>query len=72
MGKRSQRSIPENGFPAPDTRIVDALGKKVIPGLIDTHIHGAGRVRYFGRRTSGAARYLATQGITSFLPSTHL
>jgi len=55
----------------PDTQIIDALGKKVIPGLIDTHIHGAGGFDISAGGTPGAARYLATQGTTAFLPSTH-
>ena len=54
-----------------DTQILDACGKRVIPGLIDTHIHGAGGFDISAGGTPGAARYLATQGITAFLPSTH-
>ncbi len=52
-------------------QVIDAGGRKVIPGLIDTHIHGAGGFDISAGGTPGAARYLATQGITAFLPSTH-
>ncbi len=54
-----------------DAQIIDAGNRWVIPGLIDTHIHGAGGFDISAGGTPGAARYLATQGITAFLPSTH-
>ncbi len=55
----------------PDTQVIDARRHRVIPGLIDTHIHGAGGCDISAGGTAGAARYLAAQGITAFLASTH-
>ncbi len=54
-----------------DAQVIDAGGRRAIPGLIDTHIHGAGGFDISAGGTQEAARYLATQGITAFLPSTH-
>ena len=55
----------------PSARIIDAQGNRVIPGLIDTHIHGAGGFDMTGSDCSGAAEYLPSQAITSFLATTH-
>lgn len=57
----------------PKGTAVDLSGYRVIPGLIDTHIHGCA-----GADTMDAAygaintmsEYLASQGITSFVPTT--
>lgn len=52
--------------------IINLQGKTVIPGLVDTHIHG-GRNYDFTSGTIGdlknLAFYLAKNGITSFLPT---
>jgi len=53
-----------------ETHIIDAHGKKVIPGLIDTHIHGAGGFDMTGQEVSKAAQFLPRFGVTSFLAST--
>jgi len=55
----------------PSTRIIDAEGNRVIPGLIDTHIHGAGGFDMTGSDCAGAAQYLPSQATTSFLATTH-
>ncbi len=55
----------------PNTKTIDAGGRRVIPGLIDTHIHGAGGFDISADGTAGAAAYLAAQGITAFLAGTH-
>lgn len=51
---------------------VDLQGAKVIPGLVDIHIHGALGADFSDGDQAGLARmgtYLATRGITSFLPT---
>jgi N-acetylglucosamine-6-phosphate deacetylase len=56
-----------------DTQIVDASDKIVLPGFIDTHVHGA-----MGADTMDAtpealhtmARFYAQHGVTGFLPTT--
>ena len=61
------------GGPCPEgARRVDAAGKNLIPGLIDTHFHGAlgncfGRTDASGIRT--VAAFEAAQGITSIIPA---
>ena len=51
--------------------VLDHRGKRVIPGLIDTHIHGAGGFEMTGKGVADAANYLPSHGITSFLATTH-
>lgn len=51
---------------------VDLGGAKVLPGLVDIHIHGAGGHDFSDGDVDGLAsmgRYLAAHGITSFLPT---
>ena len=54
-----------------DVRVIDARGHRLIPGLIDTHIHGAGGYDISAGGTAGAAEFLASRGITAFLATTH-
>ncbi len=49
---------------------IDAEGKNVIPGLIDTHIHGYAGVDTSDGDLGTIARELALAGTTSFLPTT--
>lgn len=49
---------------------IDAKGKKVIPGLIDTHIHGFMGIDTADGRLDEIAHNLAINGTTSFLPTT--
>ncbi|BBB46978.1 N-acetylglucosamine-6-phosphate deacetylase [Pelolinea submarina] len=56
---------------SPEVQVIDARGHKLIPGLIDTHIHGAGGFDISAGGAAGAAEYLASQGITAFLATTH-
>jgi N-acetylglucosamine-6-phosphate deacetylase len=51
--------------------VLDHRGKRVIPGLIDTHIHGAGGFEMTGKGVADVANYLPSHGITSFLATTH-
>ena len=51
---------------------VDLGGAKVLPGLVDIHIHGAGEHDFSDGDVDGLAalgRYLAAHGVTSFLPT---
>ncbi len=55
----------------PSARVLDHREKRVIPGLIDTHIHGAGGFDMTGKEVANAANYLPRHGVTSFLATTH-
>lgn len=51
---------------------VDLGGAKVLPGLVDIHIHGAGGHDFSDGDVDGLVsmgRYLAAHGVTSFLPT---
>lgn len=55
-----------------DKTEIDANGNYVIPGLIDTHIHGATGHDFCDKDVSGLlsiAKYLKSQGITAFCPT---
>jgi len=54
-----------------DVNWLDYQGKKIIPGLIDTHIHGAGGYDVTGRNVVDVAKFLPCHGITSFLATTN-
>jgi N-acetylglucosamine-6-phosphate deacetylase len=54
-----------------NVRVIDARGNRLIPGLIDTHIHGAGGYDISADGAAGTAEFLASQGITAFLATTH-
>ena len=49
---------------------IDAKGKRVIPGMIDTHIHGFGGVDTSDGDLETISRALALAGTTSFFPTT--
>lgn len=56
----------------PDEAGVDLCGAKVIPGLVDIHIHGAVGADFSDGdydQLVSMARYLAQQGVTSFAPA---
>ena len=68
------QSVKDQGSLAeipPSALVLDHRGKKVIPGLIDTHIHGAGGFDMTGPGVADAAGYLPRHGVTSFLATTH-
>lgn len=55
-----------------DKTIIDANDKYVIPGLIDTHIHGSVGYDFCTKDSNNLvsiAKYLKTQGITAFCPT---
>ncbi len=62
-------SIDEIPLP-PDARVIDTKGKRVIPGLIDVHIHGAQGSDVEGEGLANVIRCLPTEGVTSFLATT--
>lgn len=56
-----------------DCRIIDLKGYRIIPGLIDMHIHGVnGFDTMDGSYNSlnGMSKYLTGNGVTAFLPTT--
>jgi N-acetylglucosamine-6-phosphate deacetylase len=59
--------------PAAEGSVVDVRPDRVLPGLIDIHVHGAGgwsvEMGSVGE-IRALARYLAASGVTSFQPST--
>ena len=62
---------PKKDFPE-DTRVFDAQGSTVTPGLIDTHIHGIGGYGTEDMKTEsvlGMSEELIKYGITAFLPT---
>ena len=55
-----------------DKEIIDAKGLYVIPGLIDTHIHGACGYDFCDGTVAALENigaYLVTQGITAYMPT---
>jgi N-acetylglucosamine-6-phosphate deacetylase len=59
--------------PEPGSQIVDANGKVVMPGLIDTHFHGSGGDDVMANGSEGIrriSRALLKYGTTGYLPST--
>jgi N-acetylglucosamine-6-phosphate deacetylase len=55
------------------TRRVDAAGKRLLPGLIDLHVHGAMGYEAMDASVEGLqamAQFYARHGVTGFLPST--
>lgn len=59
--------------PEPGARIVDATGRFVIPGLVDTHVHGSHGDDVTAAGPDGVrrvSRALARYGTTAWLPTT--
>ena len=74
--KMSQRDLCfENGVITENSQSgeFDAAGYYVLPGFIDTHIHGANMIEFYSSEFEGlptpALDYLSTQGVTSILPT---
>jgi N-acetylglucosamine-6-phosphate deacetylase len=68
IGSAAEVSLPEN-----HELVVDLAGRKVIPGLIDVHVHGGNGydlMRSTSEDLDGMSRYHAEHGTTSFLATT--
>ncbi len=54
------------------TRVIDMLGANILPGFIDTHIHGSGGFSTDDadyRAILGMSDFLAGEGVTAFIPT---
>ena len=49
---------------------IDVTGKLILPGLVDTHIHGANGTDTMSGNFEPISRFLVKHGVTSFLPTT--
>jgi len=54
------------------TKILDAQGGLILPGLIDVHLHGAHGYDGGGPDLANIIRILPSHGITAFLPTTYI
>jgi N-acetylglucosamine-6-phosphate deacetylase len=74
-GSRIVAVQPAGGGVGPAARVLDAGGRRVIPGLIDLHVHGAGGADVMDGSADAvatASRTLARLGTTSYLATTFL
>ncbi|MBN2280228.1 MAG: N-acetylglucosamine-6-phosphate deacetylase [Candidatus Marinimicrobia bacterium] len=65
--------ISQNNCQIPCQNIIDMMGKIVIPGFIDVHIHGAGGGEFFKGETTEfqkATTTLLNYGVTGLTPTT--
>ena len=68
------RRFGEKNFDDSETKIIDVKGAYIVPGLIDTHLHGIGG---YGTEDCdpesilGMSEALADNGVTSFLPTVY-
>jgi N-acetylglucosamine-6-phosphate deacetylase len=53
-----------------DDEVIDVKGKRVIPGLIDTHLHGFEGIDVSDLKLNQMSVALAKEGTTCFLPTT--
>ena len=61
---------PAGSFAVPEgTRTMETPGQRIIPGLIDVHLHGFGGHHVMGPGLAEVIRALPSQGTTTFLPS---
>ena len=71
-GERIEYAGPRMKTPS-GAEVIDARRHVVSPGLIDLHIHGAGRIAFEGldgARFEEASRTLERRGVLRFLPTT--
>jgi N-acetylglucosamine-6-phosphate deacetylase len=71
-GKITGKGFGESQLERTDLQHIDAKGQRLIPGLIDLHIHGAGGFDMSGRDLVKAQAFLPSQGITAFLPTSYV
>jgi len=58
-------------FPVPpDAEMIDVAGQRIIPGLIDLHLHAFGGHNVAGPALAEVIRALPARGTTAFLPTT--
>jgi N-acetylglucosamine-6-phosphate deacetylase len=65
--------IDPSGSEETNSKLIDARGFYVIPGLIDLHVHGAAGFDTMDatpEAIDGMGRFFARHGVTSFLPTT--
>ncbi len=56
---------------AAEAESIDVGGARIIPGLIDLHIHGAGGWDVNGASLADVIRFLPRHGITTFMPTAY-
>ncbi len=64
--------LSRDASPEPGSDILDASGRLVFPGLIDTHVHGSGGDDLMSSGVDGIRRVARAQlayGVTSFMPT---
>ncbi len=69
---RIKQVAPISKLPS-NVPVIDAMGNWVIPGLIDIHIHGSSGADTMDHDLDAyitLSRFLASKGVTSFLPTT--
>jgi len=66
VGAMGTFGIPEG------TKIIDAQGGLIVPGLIDVHLHGAHGYDVGGADLANIIQVLPSHGITAFLPTTYI
>lgn len=57
---------------SPKVRVIDMLGANIVPGFIDTHIHGSGGFStddMTAESILGLSEFLSGFGVTSFIPT---
>lgn len=71
-GERILAVAPSSEFPI-DIPQIDAMGQWIVPGLIDIHVHGGvdnDAMDENANALNEMARFFASRGVTSFLPTT--
>ncbi len=71
-GTRIRAAGAEGSFDVPrEAQVVDAGGGRIIPGLIDVHIHGLEGHAAAGPGLADVIRALPAHGVTAFLPTSY-
>ncbi len=72
-GKITFIGSADDAIPEPESQIIDASGKYVLPGFIDTHVHGSGGDDVMVNGAEGilrAGKNMLRSGTTAWLPTT--
>ncbi|MGI5897443.1 MAG: N-acetylglucosamine-6-phosphate deacetylase [Oscillospiraceae bacterium] len=70
---RIAQVFTEDFSPSPSDQLIDAGGRYISPGLMDTHIHGGGGADVMDATTEAVLQIAETHarhGLTAFLPTT--